>query len=119
MPPHFVQGAWIGTGSAVVATVPHVEQNQLRLRMRSSGRTISSGGPRRSITSRSVFMAQDVGEITGDCHRPSRLSRRGEARHHRRQALFTPKRSGGAAGKSRAPVSRLNIEPQLADITQA
>ena len=49
--------AGIGTGSAAVATVPPVEQSQLRLRMRSSGRTISSGGPRRSITSRSVFMA--------------------------------------------------------------
>jgi hypothetical protein len=87
MPPHFVQGAGIGTGSAAVATVPHVEQSQLRLRMRSSGRTISSGGPRRSITSRSVFMAQDVGEITRDCHQPSRLSRCGEARHHRRHEL--------------------------------
>ena len=49
---------------------------------RSSGRTISSGGPRRSITSRSVFMAQDVGRTSGRRHQPSRLSRCGEARHH-------------------------------------
>jgi len=73
MPPHFVQGTGIGTGSAAVATVPHVEQSQLRLRMRSSGRTISSGGPRRSITSRSVFMAQDVVETSGRRHQPSRF----------------------------------------------
>ena len=53
--PHFVHGAGIGAGSAAVTTVPHVEQSQLRLRMRSSGSTISSGGPRRSITSRSGF----------------------------------------------------------------
>jgi len=33
MPPHFVQGAETGTGSAAVATVPHVEQSQLRLRI--------------------------------------------------------------------------------------
>ena len=87
MPAHFVQGAGIGTGSAAVATVPHVEQSQLRLRMRSSGPMISSGGPRRSITSRSVFMAQDVGEITGDRHQPSRLFRCGEPRHDGRHEL--------------------------------
>ena len=73
MPPHFVQGAGIGTGSVAVATVLHVEQSQLRLRMRSSGCTISSGGPRRSKTSRSVFMAQDVVETSGRRHQPSRL----------------------------------------------
>ena len=57
MPLHFAQGAGMGSGSAVVVTVRHVEQSQLRLRMRSSRPTISSGGPRRSSTSRSVFMA--------------------------------------------------------------
>ena len=34
-----------------------------------------------------VFMAQDIGEITGDRYQPSRLSRCGEARHHRRHEL--------------------------------
>jgi hypothetical protein len=79
MPPHFVQGAGIGTGAAVVVTVRHVEQSQLRLCMRSSGPTISSGGPRCSITSRS-FMAQDVADSSAERHQPSRLPRCGKAR---------------------------------------
>jgi hypothetical protein len=36
IPLHFVQGAGVGSGSAVVVTVRHVEQSQLWLRMRSS-----------------------------------------------------------------------------------
>jgi hypothetical protein len=87
MPPHFVQGAGLGEGSGVIVTMRHVEQSQLRLRIRSSRATTSSGGPRRSITSRSVFMAQDVGEDSGKHHQPSRLPRCGEARHHRRHGL--------------------------------
>jgi hypothetical protein len=45
------------------------------------------GGPRRSITSRVVSMAQDVGRPNRARHQPSRLSRCGEARHHRRHEL--------------------------------
>ena len=63
MPPHFAHGAGMGTGSTAVVIVRHVEQSHLRLRIRSSGRTISSGGPRRSTTSRSFFMAQDVAQL--------------------------------------------------------
>jgi hypothetical protein len=70
-----------------VATVRHVEQSQLRLRRRSSRPTIPSGSPRRSITSRSVFTAQDVGQTSAEHHQPSRLSRCGEARHDSQHEL--------------------------------
>jgi hypothetical protein len=56
MPPHFVQGAGLGDGSKVIVTMRHVEHNQLRLRIQFSRPTISSDGPRRSITFRLAFM---------------------------------------------------------------
>ena len=63
------------------------------------GRTISSRGPRRSITSRSVFMAQDVVETSGRRYQPSRLSRCGEARHDGRHELASrPQRRRLEAG---------------------
>ena len=47
MPPHFAQCAAMGTGSKVVVTARHVEQSQLRLRIRSSRPATWSGGPRK------------------------------------------------------------------------
>jgi hypothetical protein len=58
MPPQFAQGAGTGIGSKVVVTARHIEQSQLRLRIRSSRPAIWSGGPRNSTTSRSFFMAK-------------------------------------------------------------
>ena len=89
MPLHLAQGAGMGSGSAVVVTVRHVEQSQLRLRMRFSRPTISSGGPRRSSRSRSVFMAQDVGEIN---RRPLRARPDFQVRRRARKLAQCPSR---------------------------
>jgi hypothetical protein len=53
MPPHRLHGAGTGIGSRLVTISWHVLHVQDRLRVRPSRRTISSGCPRRSITSRS------------------------------------------------------------------
>jgi hypothetical protein len=86
------QGTGMGSGSAVVVTVRHVEQSQARLRIRSSRPATSSGGPRSSITSRSVSMAQGVGHASAGHHQPSRLSRCGIADNQGSQRILRSRR---------------------------
>jgi len=95
MPPHFAQEPELAA-ARVGLTVRHVEQSQLRLRMRSSGRTISSGGLRRSITSRSVFHVARCIETNAWRYQPShQLGRRGDC-----EAGEPPKGRGRLCGQA-------------------
>jgi hypothetical protein len=59
-PPQHQHGNGQGIGVRLTVVSPHAKQIQAQLRMRSSGPMISSGRPRRSISSRSV-MPKNVG----------------------------------------------------------
>ena len=55
IPPQRQHGAGQGIGSGLVVASPHPKQIHAVLRMQSSGPTISSGSPRRSMSSRSFI----------------------------------------------------------------
>jgi hypothetical protein len=74
MPPQRRQGAGQGIGLWLVVVSPHVKQIHAVPRKPSSGPTISSGRPRRLISSRS-FMSRMSGCPAGSCSNPSRLPR--------------------------------------------
>jgi hypothetical protein len=69
MPPQPRQGAGQGIGLWLVVVSPHVKQIHAVLAKRSSGPTISSGRPRRLISS-SSFMSQMSSCPVGSCNNP-------------------------------------------------